>query len=210
MRLAGAGRTDSGVHARCQAASFEAPFAITLERLPYALNALLPQDIVVFSAAEVPPSFHARFSAAGKVYSYTLDRARFPRVFLSRYSWHYPEPLDLEAMRRAASLFEGTHDFANYCASGSSVKDTVRTLSKVELREDRDRNLLIFSFRGSGFLYRMVRLITGTLIRVGTGKVSPFAIEASLAGEKSSVPGPTAPAHGLCLEKVLYSDLPLS
>ncbi len=209
VRLAGAGRTDSGVHARCQAASFEAPFAISLEKLPYALNSLLPQDIVVFGAAEVPPLFHARFSAIGKVYSYTLDRSRYPQVFLSRYSWHYPEPLNLEVMRQAASLFEGTYDYASYCASGSSVKDTVRTLTKVEVKENGDSDLLTFRFEGNGFLYRMVRLITGTLIRAGAGKVSLAAIEASLAGEESSAPGPTAPAHGLCLEKVLYPDLSL-
>jgi tRNA pseudouridine38-40 synthase len=204
VRLAGAGRTDSGVHARGQAAGYAAPFAIPTERLPGAFNSLLPADIVVTGASIVPHDFHARYSARGKIYSYTLDRAPYPQVMFRRFSWHYPEPLDLVAMRDAAKRLEGRHDFKAYQAAGSSVRDTERTLHRLAVEELPLEQLLRFTFEGDGFLYRMVRLITGSLLRVGRGQLEPAALSPQTALRSPGTAGPTAPAHGLCLEQVLY------
>ncbi len=207
LRLNGAGRTDAGVHARGQAANYFAPFRITAEKLPYALNALLPPDIVVTEAVEVSGDFHARFAVGRKIYSYTLDRAVFPRVMKRLYSYHMPDTLDLAAIRDAARLFAGTHDFKLFQAAGSSVIDTRRTLYRVELTEEPEKQLLVFYFEGSGFLYRMVRLMTGSLIRVGLNKLNKSDLEAALKGDNYDAAGPTVPAQGLCLEKVYYDQL---
>ncbi len=207
IRIIGAGRTDAGVHAIGQAASFMAPFRIDTENLPQAINGLLPADIVVTGAEEVSEDFHARFSAERKAYSYTLDRARYPRVMKRLYSLHLPGHLDLAGMRKAAGLLTGTHDFEAFQASGSAVTDTKRTLFRVDLIEKADEQELCLYFEGSGFLYRMVRLMTGTLIRVGKGKLEAEQVEAALLGINPSAVGPTVPAHGLCLEKVSYSNL---
>jgi len=204
VRVAGAGRTDSGVHARGQAASFIAPFRIDAESLPSAINALLPNDIVVTGAKEVSSDFHARYSSRGKIYSYTLDRATFPKVMTRNYSLHYPGSLDLDIMQRAAKLFEGEHDFRAFQASGSDVSGTVRRLKRVEVTNLPEKENLIVYFEGDGFLYRMVRMIMGTLIRAGEGKLGQLEIEMALAGKNPDAVGPTVPAHGLCLEKVLY------
>ncbi|MEW5783735.1 MAG: tRNA pseudouridine(38-40) synthase TruA [Bacillota bacterium] len=204
VRLIGAGRTDAGVHARGQAAHFIAPFTVPLERLPAALNSLLGSDIVVTDAAAVSPDFHARHDAKRKLYSYTLDRALYPRVMLRRFSLHYPEPLDLERIVEAASLLEGKHDFRAFQAAGSAVRDTVRTLHRVELRNLQDEQLLKLFFEGDGFLYRMVRLLTGSLLRVGAGKLDRADLAAALRGQNRAAAGPTAPPHGLCLERVVY------
>ena len=204
IRIIGAGRTDAGVHALGQAANFLAPFRVARENLPQAINGLLPSDIVVTGAEEVPEDFHARFSADKKTYSYTLDRAIYPRVMKRLYSLHLPGKLDLEAIRKAAELLTGTHDFEAFQASGSIVTDTKRTLFSIDLIEKQNEQLLCLYYEGSGFLYRMVRLMTGTLIRVGKGKLEADQVEAALLGLNPSAVGPTVPAHGLCLENVFY------
>lgn len=204
VRVAGAGRTDSGVHALGQAASFDAPFRIEPVSLPKALNTLLPPDIVVTGAEEVSSDFHARFACRGKIYSYTLDRAPHPRVLNRLYSLHLPDQLDIAMMCRAAQLFVGEHDFKAFQAKGTIIDDTVRRLKRVEVVNLPEEEKLIIYFEGEGFLYRMVRLIMGTLIRAAEGKLSLDEIERALAGDNPDAVGPTAPAHGLCLEKVLY------
>ena len=204
VRAAGAGRTDSGVHALGQAASFKAPFRIEPVSLPKALNTLLPPDIVVTGAEEVSSGFHARFACRGKIYSYTLDRAPHPRVMDRLYSLHMPDQMDIAMMLRAAKLFMGEHDFKAFQASGSDIADTVRRLKRVEIITLQEEEKLIVYFEGDGFLYRMVRLIMGTLIRAAEGKLSLIEIEKALSGKNPAAVGPTAPAHGLCLETVLY------
>lgn len=208
VRLAGAGRTDAGVHAREQTATFTAPFTIAPLVLPRALNALLPGDIVVFSAAEVDPAFHARFDARGKIYSYRLDCAPYPRVLQRLYSWHCPFVPDMGAMGRAAALFRGTHDFGAFQAAGSPVASTVRTLRRLEVSSEDGGQTIILIYEGDGFLYRMVRLITGTLVRAGRGLLQEEEISAALAGHNPPAVGPAAPPRGLCLEKVLYDSVP--
>lgn len=204
VRITGAGRTDAGVHARGQTANFKAPFHIAEKKLPEALNTLLPPGIVITGAERVGIDFHARYDARKKLYSYTIDRAFYPQVLRRLYCWHMPDRLDLELMKKAAALFEGTHDFKAFQVTGSGVTDTVRTLYRVELEERTGERLLIIFFEGSGFLYRMVRLITGSLIRAGLGRLSPGDIDRALQGEDYSGAGPTSPACGLCLEKIYY------
>ena len=204
VRIAGAGRTDAGVHARAQAATFTAPFVIDSKKLPYAVNALLPKDIVVTGAALASDRFHARFSASTKHYSYTIDRASFPQVLQRLYSWHMPEELDFKKMQEAAGLFFGTHDFKAFQAAGSPVSDTKRTIYRLQVSDEPQAELLKIYFAGNGFLYRMVRLITGTLVRAGRGKLSLSDVHRALQGLNPEAAGPSAPAHGLCLENIVY------
>lgn len=203
LRITGASRTDAGVHARGQVVHYTAPFEIPTARLPAALNVLLPFEIVVLKAAAVDDDFHACFDAKRKVYSYTVDRAPYPQVMRRRFSYHFPGTLSRPALEKAAQLLEGTHDFRAFRAAGSSARSTVRTLYRVELNhlpEDR----LLLTFEGNGFLYRMVRMLVGSLLRVGRKKLEPEAVAAALAGDCPRAAGPTAPPQGLCLEKVIY------
>ncbi len=204
VRITGAGRTDAGVHALGQVANFIAPFTIENDKLPHALNCLLPDDIVVTAVHDAEDSFHARFDATGKLYSYSIDRALHPQIFRRLYTWHMPESLNLDMLRAAGKLFEGTHDFKAFQAAGATITDTVRTIYSVSVTENRSDKILTITYNGRGFLYRMVRMITGTLIRVGRGKLSLPEVEAALSGNNPSASGPTAPPHGLCLEKVFY------
>jgi len=204
VRVTGAGRTDAGVHARGQAAHYEAPFHIAVSNLPAALNAVLPGDIVITGAEAVPADFHARFQAKRKIYCYTIDRAPYPQVLLRLYSYHFPAALDLEAMRAGAKLLQGRHDFAAFQAAGSTVRDTVRTLYRVELQDLPRIQLLKLRFEGDGFLYKMVRLLTGSLLKLGQGKLAVKDLAAALEGCCPAAASPAAPPHGLCLEQVIY------
>lgn len=206
VRIIGAGRTDAGVHARGQAASFKAPFHIAENKIPHALNALLPEDIVITGAAEVDDHFHARYDARRKLYSYTIDRAAFPQVMKRLYSWHLTDRLNLDCMREAAKLFEGLHDFKAFQAEGSEMVETRRTLYKLDITACSREQLLLLSFEGDGFLYRMARLITGTLVRVAMERLSLRQVSEALQGSDTAAVGPTAPARGLCLEKVIYDQ----
>jgi len=205
LRIIGAGRTDAGVHAQGQAANYDAPFRIDPDKLPHALNSVLPNDIVITGAEEVAEGFHARFNAAGKKYSYTIDRALHPQVLRRLYSWHLPDPLDGEAIKAAAAMFVGEHDFAAFQSAGGTVTDTIRTLKEVAPIFKPEEQLLKICFEGSGFLYHMVRLITGTLVRVGKGELQPEQVKAALNGLDKNAAGPTLPARGLCLDRVIYS-----
>jgi tRNA pseudouridine38-40 synthase len=200
-----AGRTDAGVHARNQTISFFAPPLILPERLPLALRGLLPPDIVTLWAKAVPDSFNARRSALAKVYSYTIDNGKYPDVFKRNFACHIPYRLDLEAMEEAASYLIGEHDFKSFQAAGSKVKSTVRTLYRLTITQ-KD-NFIVIAYTGNGFLYKMVRIITGTLINVGLQKTHPQQLQEILESKNRAVAGETAQAKGLCLEKVLYGDL---
>lgn len=206
IMVIGAGRTDSGVHARGQVINFNpGDWPIPTGKVTYALNSLLPRDIAALEAVEVPDSFHARFSATAKTYRYTIYNGRLHSPFLRLYSYHLPQPLDTRAMREGAGFLVGRHDFSAFRALGTPVKTTVRTIS--EARVSREGDLIYVDLRGDGFLYHMARMITGTLIRVGLGKIAPGEVAEILAGRESLRGGPTAPARGLCLEKVEYGSL---
>lgn len=203
IQVIGAGRTDSGVHARGQVINFNpGDWPIPTERLTYALNSLLPGDIVALEAVDVPEPFHARFSAVAKSYRYTINNGKLHSPFLRLYSYHIPQPLDVDAMQDGARCLVGRHDFSAFRALGTPVKTTVRTL--YEARVTREGDLVYVDVRAEGFLYHMARMITGTLIRVGLGKIPAEEVAGILAGGDSLRGGPTAPARGLCLEKVEY------
>lgn len=203
VSVIGAGRTDSGVHARGQVINFDpGPWPIPIEKVAYALNSLLPRDIAAREAAEAPETFHARFSAKAKRYRYTVYNGRLHSPFLRLYSYHIPQPLDEGAMREGAGYLIGSHDFSAFRALGTPVKTAVRTMR--EARVCREGELVHVELVADGFLYHMARMITGTLIRVGLGKIRPAEVAEILASRDSLKGGSTAPARGLCLEEVEY------
>jgi len=211
--VTGAGRTDSGVHALAQVASFRLSNGIPARDLCDALNAKLnlaaAADLRVLGVEEVPDDFNARFAATGKEYRYRLVNAPVISPFERRFAWHVPRPLNFDAMQAAARSVMGEHDFAAFQASGSSVRKTVRRIALSEWSEtalpDGGR-LLVYDIRGNGFLKYMVRSIVGTLVEVGCGRRGRGSIEELLvSGDRAQV-GQTAPPHGLYLVRVDYDD----
>lgn len=202
IQVTGCSRTDAGVHARGHVSHFETGCQIPVEKLPVALNALLPDDVAVRAAEEVPLDFHARFQAIEKQYSYYIHRGPTRSALLGRYSYRESRALDLEAMREASAVLVGTHDFRCFMAAGGQVKTTVRSLYRVQVEERGD--LLRFIVRGNGFLYNMVRIIAGTLLYVGLGKLTVANVEEILASGNRCLAGKTLPARGLFLDEVVY------
>ncbi len=203
IRVIGAGRTDAGVHARGQVVNFNAiDWKIPPERVTYALNSILPSDITAIESVAVPESFHSRFSAVAKTYRYVISNEKKRSPFLRLYSCHVPQTLDVEAMQAGARYLIGRHDFSAFRVLGTPVKTTVRTLYEVQV--SREGNMVYIDMRAQGFLYRMARMIAGTLIRAGSGKIGPGDVAYILAGRNSMKGGPTAPAQGLFLEKIEY------
>lgn len=200
--VTGSGRTDSGVHARGQVVNYYAPFEIPIDRIPYALNSILPDDIRIFNAEIVSPQFHARFDARGKIYSYTVDQGVFYSVFNRLYTYHLPTALDVKSMEQASRHFLGRHDFSAFCSSKSCVKDRNREIKKAYWEEEGE--LLRFIIEADGFLYNMVRIIVGTLLETGQGRIKPEDIPGIIASGNRQAAGSTVPARGLCLEKVFY------
>ncbi len=203
VRAAGSGRTDAGVHALAQVASCSLSVPIPPRGLLKALNRLLPPAIRITSATEVDSRFHARYSAVGKTYEYRIHRAPIRPPFEARFTHWHPYPLNESAMIAAASEFEGERDFrslASNCAQ--PPRSTVRVIHSSALRREGD--LLVYRVRGSGFLYRMVRNLVGTLIEVGRGNVRSEEVRGILAARDRRAAGPTAPASGLFLVSVEY------
>lgn len=204
VSLTGCGRTDAGVHAEVYYANFETSSAIACEKLPLALNSQLCDDIRVISAQDVPLDFHARFSAIKKAYSYTIDNSAAANVFLRNYSWFYPKKLDVDKMRKAAEYIIGERDFAAFMAAGSPVKSTVRNVEYINISQNK--GIIEIEIMANGFLYNMVRIIAGTLVYVGVGKIAPDDIPVILASKSRVLAGKTAPAKGLRLKKVVYGQ----
>jgi tRNA pseudouridine38-40 synthase len=205
-RLTASSRTDAGVHALGMVVHFELPAAelrMTLRHLPLAINALLPREVRVSHAAQVPPDFHARFGATGKQYRYQVWNHPAMNPLLENRAWHVPRPLDLDAMRRAAATFHGTHDFRAFTSNrGTLLEDPVRTLRRCEIR--RSGPQLTFVLEGSGFLYKMCRAIVGTLVQIGEGRFPPDTVARMLDSGDRQTAGMNAPAHGLTLWRVSY------
>lgn len=211
IMLHGAGRTDAGVHALGQVASFRTQSTLSPLEFQRALNALLPPAIRIVGAEEVGPDFHARWSALGKTYRYRLYRGKVVPPTLWRYVLHYPFPLDEDAMRKAASRFVGPHDFASFAASTGSEDDdkersTVREIYASELARSDDGEELVYTVRGRSFLRYMVRKMVGTLLDVGRGKLTPEDIERLYALKDRSKSGPTVPPQGLCMVSVDHEE----
>jgi tRNA pseudouridine38-40 synthase len=207
-RLHSSSRTDTGVHALGMVAHFEAPRAeckMTPRKLALALNAWLPEDIRVFSAARAPENFHARFDAKGKQYRYFVWNHTGMNPLIRGTAWHVPRALDLKSMRAAAALFVGKHDFKSFAANRNyEMESTVRTLARCDLKKNGP--LLTFIIEGDGFLYKMCRGIVGTIVQVGLGKFPSSEIKPMLAQKDRRVAGMTAPAQGLVLWKVFYKN----
>jgi tRNA pseudouridine38-40 synthase len=202
VTIAGASRTDAGVHARGQVASFRTEKPIPLHGIRRGLNSLLPDSIAITEAIEVADDFHPRFSATGKHYRYTIlvrpDRA--PRWH--HRAWHHPDPLDLEAMREGAVWLLGEHDFAAFRAAGCTAKTTIRRIDSIDIEPASDR--VVVDIRGNAFLRMMVRIVVGTLSEVGTGRRLASQVAEILASKDRTKAGITAPAHGLELMAVRY------
>jgi len=205
VKIYGSGRTDAGVHALGQTANFKEDFTIPVERIPYALNSILPEDISIRSAQEVPDHFHARYSATGKKYIYKIYRAPFRSALFRNYAYFIPEPLDIEKMRKASEYFIGEHDFAGFMASKSGVFDTVREIYELKIHASGD--WITIEIKGNGFLYNMVRIIVGTLVEVGKNKIPVDHIPQIIRSGERKKAGPTAPPQGLYLAEVYYDPI---
>ena len=203
VRVVGAGRTDAGVHAEGQVASACIDTPLGAERLRLALNGVLPPGVAVVDAAEVPATFHARRDARAKRYRYAIWNGAIRSPLRATRAWCLQRPLDLPAMRAAATAFVGTHDFASFQTAGSDVLTTERTLERLEITGAAGAGITL-AFEGSGFLRHMVRNLTGTLVEVGSGRRNASEMPALLAARDRRVAGRTAPAHGLTLEWVRY------
>lgn len=202
VEVHGAGRTDAGVHALGQTASVRLPADQPPEQLMAYLNQYLPEDIAVVDVQTADERFHARLNAVGKVYRYEIRMGSVPDVFRRRVQYRVEQPLDLDAMERAAQLLTGTHDFRAFCSNKRYKKSTVRTVSAIEL--DAQGADLTLTFRGNGFLYHMVRILTGTLLEVGLGQRSAEDMPDILASLDRTRAGKNAPAQGLTLVQVIY------
>ncbi len=204
VEVSGSGRTDAGVHARGQTANFRMDDAVfgTADAVVSYLNRYLPEDIRVLSAREVPERFHSRLSAVSKTYAYYVETADKKAVFERKYVYGLGRKPDIDAMRRAAKSLTGEHDFRSFCANRRMKKSTVRDLESVEIREEGTK--IVFLYRGNGFLYHMVRILTGTLLEVGLGERDPQDMEAILAAKDRSAAGTTVPPEGLFLVGVDY------
>ena len=202
IEIIGAGRTDAGVHAEGQVAHFCVDTKIPIEKIALALNAYLPADIAVKKAELVPADFHARYSAKGKKYVYIIYNSGIRPALFKDFAAFIPVKLNADLMKEAASAFLGTHDFIGFASAGFSTKTTVRTINSLNIYASGD--YIMLAVEGNGFLYNQVRIIAGTLIEVGKGKIPPENMEGIIKSKKRELAGPTAPAEGLFLNEVIY------
>ena len=202
IELAGSGRTDAGVHARAQTASFRAKTDLPPEEILRALRRRLPGDIGALALDEAAPRFHARLNCRGKTYVYRTWNSETPDVFERRYRVAVPEPLDLGAMQKAADALCGEHDFTSFCSNRRMKKSAVRIVETIGVQRGGDEVRLVFT--GNGFLYHMVRILAGTLLEVGLGERSADEMAAILAARDRGAAGRTAPAKGLILWETYY------
>lgn len=199
----GAGRTDAGVHAYGQAANFHMDTTKTAEEIMQYMNQYLPEDIAVIDIAEVPQRFHSRLHAKGKTYCYRVLNSGIPHIFDRRYVYQDAQKLDLNAMKLAASALTGKHDFKSFTSAKRGRKSTVRTIESINI--ERVGEEIRFTYQGDGFLYHMVRIITGTLLEIGCGKRDAKTMQELLAAEDRAQAGFLVPACGLALLEVRYS-----
>jgi tRNA pseudouridine38-40 synthase len=200
--VAGAGRTDAGVHALAQVASVNVEFAIPTDAVRRALNVRLPYDVRVLAVEDAPLGFHARFQAKGKTYRYRIVTAEVMSPFDRLYAWHAPGPRDVDAMRRAAARFVGRHDFASFQAGPALMNGTVRVVDDVTCSDAPGG--IVIEVSGDGFLRHMVRAMVGTLMDVGAGLRTPESMADVIASRERRAAGPTVPACGLTLVRVRY------
>ncbi|MBQ1950411.1 MAG: tRNA pseudouridine(38-40) synthase TruA [Clostridia bacterium] len=203
--ITGCSRTDAGVHADMFCCTLDTESSLRGNKLLSALNFHLPADIAVYRVQEVADTFHPRYAAKGKRYIYRIWNGAQRHPVYSRYAVHRNRPLDVQQLNEAAQAYVGTHDFAAFCAAGSDVVDTVRTVHRCTV--ERQGDLVLFTVEGDGFLYNMVRIMVGTLLEIADGRLSADGIPAVLDSRDRNHAGPTAPAKGLCLQQVFYDTL---
>lgn len=201
VEIDGSGRTDGGVHALGQVANVKLSGKVDEKQFRAQMNEKLPEDIRVLEVQLVKNGFHSRLSAKAKRYEYVIDQRERPDVFTRKYCWHYIKPLNMEEMKRAASYLAGTHDFGAF-TDKKDERSAVRTIYEISIRRDRDK--IRFSFYGDGFMYHMVRILTGTLLEAGNGEREAESIQMLLESGTRADAGFLAPAHGLCLKEVEY------
>lgn len=204
ISVIGASRTDSGVHALCNAAVFDTDTRIPAEKLSYALNQRLPEDIKIQRSMEVANNFHPRHCSSRKTYEYRILNCEFPLPTKRRYSHFTYVHLDVERMQKAADYLVGEHDFKSFCAVGGVTETTIRTIYTLSV--EKQENEIIIRVCGNGFLYNMVRIIAGTLMEVGRGNYVPEKVKDILASKDRAAAGPTAPACGLTLVAYEWPD----
>ncbi len=203
--LIGSGRTDAGVHAIEQTANFLIDSEIKCDKVKFALNSQLPQQIRINDSVEVNKEFHSRYDAVGKTYIYKIYNNRVSNPFLSKYALFVPFNLDIEKIRGASKLLIGTHDFNAFRSENLVAKNTIRTVHNINI--NKDGNLILFEITGDGFLYNMVRIIVGTMIKIGSNKKEVNCIEEALKTGNRQLLGHTVRPHGLFLKKVYYKVL---
>ena len=204
IRIIGASRTDSGVHALGNVAVFDTESSIPPERFAYALNQRLPEDIRIQLSEEVEPDFHPRYCDSEKTYEYRILNRKFPVPTERLYTYFYHYKLDVDKMKAATSYLIGQHDFASFCGAKAQVKTTIRTVTGIDVWRDGD--IVTIRVTGTGFLYNMVRIIAGTLVKIGMGVYPPEKMEEILEEKNRAAAGPTAPAQGLTLMGIEFFD----
>ncbi len=204
IKVHGSGRTDAGVHALGQVIHFDFPYERPLERMRFALDTQSPEDIAVKNVEIVTEKFHARYLVKEKVYEFHVDIGTPKNPFTRNYASYYPYQLDFDKIKKALPDFLGTHDFTSFCASGSSIDDKTRTIYEAAMQVSHSGNELIFTFRGDGFLYKMIRIMVGTLLKIGNGRLETDSIPKIIAAKDRHFAGPTAHPQGLYLKEVRY------
>lgn len=202
IEVFGSSRTDSGVHARGYVANFKTNATIPGSKFRDAINNKLPDDIVILESSEEDLEFHARYNSKGKTYTYTILNSDIPTAIGKNYAYHVRGKFDIEKMKETCKYFVGTHDFKAFKSDGSSVKTTVRTISDLHIKIDK--NYIKFFITGDGFLYNMVRIIVGTLLQVGRGTKTPLDVKNTIDNQDRKGVGMCVPALGLVLEEVFY------
>ncbi len=202
VELTASGRTDAGVHALGQVANFKTNTAIEIEKIAIAINSKLKKSIVIKKAEEVDEDFHARYKCKGKKYRYIINNSLQGSAIYRALEYHVPQKLNVAKMQQAIKFFEGKHDFKGFRASGTSSKDSVREIYKADVISDGDR--IIIELTGNGFMYNMVRIISGTIVDVGLEKIAPEEITNIIDAKDRKLAGKTLPAQGLYLVEVYY------
>ncbi|MGO3733350.1 MAG: tRNA pseudouridine(38-40) synthase TruA [Vagococcus sp.] len=202
IEIIGSGRTDAGTHARGQIANFKTDSEMSLKEMNDFLIYYLPQDIIVKKLEEMPERFHARYNATGKQYSYYVWNTEIPSAFERGYSYHYPKKLDIKKMTEACEKLVGTHDFIGFSALKKSKKSTVKTIQDITIT--KEGNKLCVTFIGDGFLHKMVRVMMGTILEIGAGKLDISIIDDVFESKVRANAGETVPAQGLFLDEVFY------
>ena len=202
VSITGCSRTDAGVHATEYVCNFRTESSVPADKFCFAINSFLPEDVSCTASSEVDMDFHARYSAKAKTYTYTIYNAPHRNPVLCRFAWHYPVKIDIDKMKIAAKAIVGTHDFTAFMASGGQQKTTVKTVNFLDITTHE--NKIDITINADGFLYNMVRIIAGTLVYAGVGKIDPNDVPAIIESGDRTLAGITAPPQGLCHKKLFY------